>query len=83
MYKDVLVSEKYPEIKKLFGHDTSLKWIVLMMVVVQFLMLNILKNQSWPVILLTAYCFGGVINHSLMLGKYELSLFYRSFKGKK
>lgn len=70
--KMFVVSEKYPDIKKLFGHDTSLKWIVLMMVVVQFFMLNILKNQSWLVILLAAYCFGGVINHSLMLGKFPL-----------
>ena len=60
--------EKYPQIKKLFGVDPTFKWKVIGMVLVQFAMLILLKDASWPVVLITAYLFGGVINHALMLG---------------
>uniref|UniRef100_A0A6M2DYW2 Putative fatty acid desaturase n=1 Tax=Xenopsylla cheopis TaxID=163159 RepID=A0A6M2DYW2_XENCH len=43
------------------------------MVLSQFIMIFIIKGQSWPVTLLAAYCFGGVINHSLMLAIHEIS----------
>ncbi|XP_045466440.1 sphingolipid delta(4)-desaturase DES1 isoform X2 [Harmonia axyridis] len=43
------------------------------MVFIQILMLFIMKDRSWPVIILVAYFFGGVINHSLMLAIHELS----------
>jgi len=68
------VTEKYPEIKQLFGYDPSFKWVVTGMVLVQFLMMYVMTDQSWPMIFLVAYCFGGVINHSLMLGKFLLSV---------
>jgi len=64
---------KYPEIKKLFGYDPNFKWIVLGMVVTQFIMFHIMKDQPWTMILLVAYCFGGVINHSLMLAIHEIA----------
>ncbi|KAI4454800.1 sphingolipid delta 4 desaturase/c-4 hydroxylase protein des2 [Holotrichia oblita] len=63
-----IILEKYPQIKKLFGYDPNFKWVVTGMVLTQFLMLFVMKDQSWPITLLVAYCFGGVINHSLMLG---------------
>ncbi|KAJ8958046.1 hypothetical protein NQ318_002055 [Aromia moschata] len=63
-----IILAKYPQIKKLFGYDPNFKWVVTGMVLTQFLMMYILRDKSWPVILLVAYCFGGVINHSLMLG---------------
>ena len=40
------------------------------MVLTQFAMLFVMKDRSWPTIFLVGYCFGGVINHSLMLGKW-------------
>ncbi|XP_046673650.1 sphingolipid delta(4)-desaturase DES1 isoform X2 [Homalodisca vitripennis] len=43
------------------------------MVLVQFTMFYIMKNQSWTMIFLVAYCFGGVINHSLMLAIHEIA----------
>ncbi len=61
-------TEKYPQIKKLFGVDPMFKWKVLLLVMVQFAMLFLLKDQTWPVVVLTAYVFGGVVNHALMLG---------------
>lgn len=41
------------------------------MVLVQFASMFIVKDLSYPMLFLMAYCFGGVINHSLMLGNYE------------
>ena len=61
--------EKYPQIKKLFGIDSTFKWKVICLVLIQFVMLFVMKSQSWPVVILTGYLFGGVINHALMLGK--------------
>lgn len=68
-----IILEKYPQIKKLFGYDPNFKWVVTGMVFIQILMLFIMKDRSWPVIILVAYFFGGVINHSLMLAIHELS----------
>nr|BAN20572.1 sphingolipid delta 4 desaturase/c-4 hydroxylase protein des2 [Riptortus pedestris] len=69
--KEILA--KYPQIKKLFGYDPTFKWIVLGMVLTQFLMFYVLKDQSWLVVFIAAYCFGGVINHSLMLAIHEIA----------
>lgn len=63
---------KYPQIKKLFGYDPMFKWIVTGMVLIQFISIFFVKDLSYPMLFLVAYCFGGVINHSLMLGTYKL-----------
>jgi sphingolipid delta-4 desaturase len=68
------ITEKYPEIKQLFGYDPNFKWIVTGMVLVQIFMMYVMIGQSWPMIFLVAYCFGGIINHSLMLGEFSLSV---------
>ncbi|XP_075236926.1 delta4-sphingolipid-FADS-like protein ifc [Lycorma delicatula] len=68
-----LILAKHPEIKQLFGYDPAFKWIVVTMVFVQFLTLFFIKDCSWPMVLLFAYCFGGVINHSLMLAIHEIA----------
>lgn len=65
--------EKYPQIKKLFGYDPNFKFVAGGMVLMQMLMLFVMKDRSWPTIILTAYCFGGVINHSLMLAVHEIA----------
>uniref|UniRef100_A0A0V0G5D3 sphingolipid 4-desaturase n=1 Tax=Triatoma dimidiata TaxID=72491 RepID=A0A0V0G5D3_TRIDM len=69
--KEILA--KYPQIKKLFGFDPKLKWIVTGMVLTQLLMMYLLIDQTWPIVIITAYCFGGVINHSLMLAIHEIA----------
>ncbi|GLV36971.1 infertile crescent [Carabus blaptoides fortunei] len=69
--KEILA--KYPQIKKLFGYDPNFKWVVSGMVLLQFIMLFVMKDRSWPITLLVAYFFGGVINHSLMLAIHEIS----------
>ncbi|GBP81840.1 hypothetical protein EVAR_59735_1 [Eumeta japonica] len=69
-----IILEKYPEIKQLFGYDPLFKWVVTGMVLFQLLMLPVVAGLSWPVAMLLAYCFGGVINHSLMLVSEQPSL---------
>lgn len=68
-----LILEKYPQIKKLFGYDPNFKYVAIAMVLAQFIMLFVMKDRSWPMVLLVAYCFGGVINHSLALAIHEIA----------
>ncbi len=65
----MFISDKYPEIKQLYGVDPNFKWIVSALVIFQLLTLFVVQHLSWPTLLIVAYCFGGVINHTLMLGK--------------
>ena len=52
--------------------DPTFKWKVLALVLVQFAMIFfVMRDMSWPVVVLTAYLFGGVINHALMLGEVQ------------
>lgn len=68
-----IILEKYPQIKKLFGYDPMFKWTVTGMVFLQFASFFIVKDLSYPMLFLLAYCFGGVINHSLMLAIHEIA----------
>lgn len=68
-----MILDKYPQIKKLFGSDPNFKYVAGGMVLSQFVMLFVMKGQSWPITLLVAYCFGGVVNHSLSLAVHEIS----------
>ena len=76
------VTEKYPQIKKLFGVDSTFKWKVCCLVLVQFAMLYVMKNQPWTVVILAGYLFGGVINHALMLGMLFIQHFFNNFTRK-
>jgi sphingolipid delta-4 desaturase len=67
------ILKKYPEIEQLFGPDPNLKWICMALVLVQIASLYFLQDKSWPVLIIAAYCFGGVINHSLSLAMHEIS----------
>ena len=70
--------EKYPQIKKLFGVDETFKWKVFCLVLTQFVMLFVMRHQTWPIVILAGYLFGGVINHALMLGKISRYINYPS-----
>ena len=59
--------------KQLFGPDHNMKWKVLAMVVMQVAAAYLLRNSSFGVILLVAYCFGGVVNHAMSLATHEIS----------
>lgn len=73
----VSFAEKYPQIKELFGCDKNMKWKVLLLVSIQFVMIPAVSTMPWTYIFLLAYCFGGVINHALTLGT-SMQLLYRN-----
>ncbi|XP_053995078.1 sphingolipid delta(4)-desaturase DES1 [Hylaeus anthracinus] len=68
-----IILEKYPQIKKLFGYDPMFKWTVTGMVLIQLISIYFVKDLNYPMVFLLAYCFGGVINHSLMLAIHEIA----------
>ena len=59
--------------KKLMGHDPRFKYIVLALVLIQFLMIYSVRDASWTSLFILAYCLGGTINHSLSLAIHEIS----------
>ncbi|CAI9730742.1 sphingolipid delta(4)-desaturase DES1-like [Octopus vulgaris] len=67
------IMEKHPEVKKLFGPDPNLKFIVLCMVIIQMISMYFVKDMDWVYIIIFAYCFGGVINHSMSLAIHEIA----------
>ncbi|GBL90047.1 Sphingolipid delta(4)-desaturase DES1 [Araneus ventricosus] len=69
--KEIL--KKYPEIKSLMGHDPNFKYVVTGMVLVQCISFWLLKDASFLTLFIAAYCFGGVINHSLGLAVHEIA----------
>ncbi|KAE9549722.1 hypothetical protein FO519_007056 [Halicephalobus sp. NKZ332] len=67
------IVKKHPEIKKLFGVDPSLKYVVSASVIAQIVACFLLKDSSWVLVLLQAYFFGGVVNHALTLAIHDIS----------
>ncbi|XP_071962695.1 sphingolipid delta(4)-desaturase DES1-like [Antedon mediterranea] len=65
------ILKKYPEVKKLMGHDDNTASTMVVMVLTQVLTSYLLQDQSWLTILIVAYCFGGVVNHSMTLAIHE------------
>ncbi|KAJ6633568.1 Sphingolipid delta(4)-desaturase DES1 [Pseudolycoriella hygida] len=68
-----IILAKCPQIKQLYGHDPIFKYVCTALVLTQFVMLFVMKGQSWPITILVAYCFGGVLNHSLLLALHEIA----------
>ncbi|XP_014779225.1 sphingolipid delta(4)-desaturase DES1 [Octopus bimaculoides] len=68
--KEIL--RKHPEIKKLMGCNPKITFIVVPEVLVQILACWYLKEASWLTIFISAYIFGGVINHSLGSAIHEI-----------
>lgn len=64
---------KYPQIKKLYGPCPWNKWKVLAMVSIQFLGAIVLRNASWPLLLILTYTLSGSCNHFLTLAMHELA----------
>lgn len=69
--KEILA--KYPEIKSLMGPDPRLKWIVCMMVAIQFLAFYLIKDLDWKWVFFWTYTFGSCVNHSMTLAIHEIS----------
>lgn len=68
-----MIAAKYPQVKKLMGPDPNLKYKVLFLVTLQILAMSVISTQSWPIVFLMAYIFGGTVNHSLNLAIHEIA----------
>lgn len=73
---DYIFVEKYPEIKKLFGTDTTLKYkisaLVIFNIVTSYFVAQVFNlSYFWTTVL--AYALGGVVNHMLVLAIHETS----------
>lgn len=66
------ILRKYPEIKKLMGYDPSIAYIVTLEVFIQIAAGYMLRDANWSTIFILAYCFGGVLNHSLGSAIHEI-----------
>ena len=54
------------------GHDVNISYIMVVMVFLQVITAYNLRDQTWTTILIVAYCFGGVVNHSMSLALHEV-----------
>jgi sphingolipid delta-4 desaturase len=69
-----LILEKHPEIKQLMSVDPMFKWTVTAAVLLQLLTFYLIRDITDPITLfLIAYCWVGVINHSMMLAVHEIA----------
>lgn len=64
---------KYPQIKELYGPCPRTKYLCLALVAAQLGAAFLLRAAPWPLIVLVAYLFGGVLNQALLLAIHELS----------
>lgn len=74
------ILNKYPEIKKLYGHDPNLKYKVVVAVVTQFALAYYFRNQfsekrssSWTLFFAVTWAIGGTLNHMCTMALHELS----------
>jgi len=69
--KEILA--KYPQIKDLYGFDPKTKYIVTILVALQFAIAFVLRDAPWWMVVLCSYCLGGFVAHSLVLAMHEIS----------
>jgi len=66
------IRKKYPMVKSFFGTDPHFRHVVAAEVAMQVLACYLIQDCEWVVILVAAYIFGGVINHSLTLAIHDI-----------
>ena len=65
---------KYPEIKKLMVVDHQFKYQVVSLVIAQLIAAYLVgRYANWIMVFVLAYCFGGVLNHALLLAIHEIA----------
>lgn len=69
--KEILA--KYPEIKKLYGHDPTAKYVVLFLVTLQVGTAYYIRDKPWYAYLAAAYIISGTVNHMLLLAMHEIA----------
>jgi len=67
------ISSKYPEVKKLFGHNDGTKIVVIMTILLQIGSIHILRGSPWYYWLYCCYTLSGSVNHMMTLAMHELS----------
>lgn len=67
------ILKKYPEVRKLYGIDTSLKYKIFGLVLLQLAIAPFALQLHWSLFLLVSYFVGATITHSLFLAIHELS----------
>jgi len=68
-----IILESHPEIRELYGPDPLAVYKVLGVVLLQFITMLWVRDQSWPIFMLVAYAIGGTAGHNLSLASHELS----------
>ncbi|CAF0882733.1 unnamed protein product [Didymodactylos carnosus] len=68
--KEMLV--KYPQIKKLMGHDSRVAIQVVITVLIQIIIAILLRDASWKFLWLATYVISGTLNHSLSISFHEI-----------
>ncbi len=69
--KQILAS--HPEVKTLFGYEYKTKYIAFVLVMGQFLLAYYGQRWGWMAWLLSLYCLGATISHSLFTVIHELT----------
>jgi len=68
-----LILAKYPQMKKLMGHDWRTSIQFALTVFTQIFMAYMVRNSSWTELLILTYVVSGTLNHSLSVGLHEIS----------
>jgi sphingolipid delta-4 desaturase len=68
-----LITTKYPEIKKLFGHCPYTKYKILASILIQLASVHLLQDASVWTWVFCCYTLSGAINHMMTLAMHELS----------
>jgi sphingolipid delta-4 desaturase len=64
---------KYPQIKKLFGHDWRISIQFTLTVLTQIFVAYMVRNWSALELVIVTYVVSGTLNHSLSVGLHEIS----------
>ena len=72
-YRTKQILQKHPEIKTLMGLCPTIIYSVSVLVLVQILASYFASHLSYFWVVIFAYCFGGIINHSLTLAIHDIS----------
>ena len=72
-YRTRLILDKHPELKTLMGTCPVIRYSVSALVITQIMAAYFASYLSYFWVVILAYCFGGVINHSLTLAIHDIS----------
>lgn len=67
------ILEKHPQIRELFVNEPLTFVVVSGILAIQLVTAYLMREATWPVLLVCAYVVGGTLNHSLQLAAHELS----------